>query len=585
MNESIIGYLYNGNIFDSHQFPIAYPHLVNDEKIHKIKINDFLGIGIMRHSLAHLMAQAIKQLFHNVCFGIGPVTDHGCFYDVKLENQLNDKDLRNIEKKMYSLIDKNIPIKYNQKTKSEITNIFQHDHLKKKILENINQDILSVYEQEEFMDLCKGPHVRSTGQITKFFKITHVEVLLDGTQRVYCVSFLEKEHLNKYLNNSKDHRQIIENMNLAFFNPISPAMVFWQAKGIQLVENIMSIVRKNTKDFFEIVTPPMANNKLWNMTGHMQEYKENMFVMPDDNCALKPMNCPLHAIYFQHQSRSYKDLPFRVSEFGKVFRNEFNGGLIGLKRLQYFTQDDGHIFCTMEQCAQEIEKFIESVISIYSALGLKGHGDFPDFIFQLSTSEKHPDSNKILQDILEKKNIIYTINTNDGAFYGPKIEIHIKDHNFKYWQCGTIQVDMSICKKLDVTYIDSNDAKQYPVVLHRAILGSIERFLGIFLESYEMPFYLHPVQIVILSVNENNIEKVQQLKNILGDFRVITDTSNNSINKKIRIHSKSQIPYVIVVGEKESNSDILTVRYKNQLEEIPRDEFLKKLTLLNRNSM
>ena len=571
--ESIVGYLVNGNVQDLHEH--------TTETQNPIYKNSIFGLEIIRHSCAHIMAQALQNIYKHVSFAIGPTTDNGFFYDFQIydnhQNVINISfnDLEKIEQEMKNIIKSNL--KFIKKTMSKID--FQNttnDKFKTHILkENIKDEIISTYQQGDFIDLCRGPHVTNSETIGEHFKlisISEVSWKNHRMQRIEGICFATQEDLENYEKNKEkqqenDHRKLGKTMDLFSFSPLSPGCVFWHPRGLWIVEKIKEIIRKiGYKNFNEFETPALLKTELWQKTGHLANYRENMFVLEKEDLCMKPMNCPCHALLFKEKRLSYRDLPYRIAEFGSCFRNEDQGGVIGLKRVRKMVQDDGHIFCSIEHIESEIKRFLEDADKLYKIFGFK------EYIFKIATiPEKHIGSEDLWREAeghlmrgLNSRQ--YIISPGDGAFYGPKIEIHFKDNLGRIWQCGTIQVDCFLAERLEAEYIDSNSQKQYPIILHRAILGSLERFIAVLLENGPLPLWLQPVQMYILPISEKFINYANQvlisLQNL--DLRAMVVDDNATLSKKLKNAMDEKIELCIIVGEKEKLNQTITIRYKNE---------------------
>lgn len=546
-------------------------------------------VNKIRHSCAHLLANAVKELYLNeVQVIIGPVIENGFYYDFFFENNktLNDEDLIKIEERMIEIRDKNLPLIKEFISYNDALKLFKDlkEEYKIKILNKIQKDEkITIYKQGNFLDLCRGPHIENTKEI-KFFKLTKVSgSYWEGNsknqklQRVYGVAFENKKDLDDYLNFLKeaekiDHRKLGSKLELFKQIEYSPGDVFWLPNGVFLYNKLKEIITNEIKDDYqEVITPQLVNKKLWELSGHWDKYKENMFISSVDDeeseFALKPMNCPCHMELFKSEIRSYKDLPLRYSEFGKCHRYEPKGSLYGLMRVRSFCQDDGHIFCTEDQIESEAILFYNLVKKIYSKFG------FDEVLVKVSTRpdiyagdlESWDKAEKSLFTTLEKNNIKYDIQEKEGAFYGPKLEFQLKDCIGRSWQCGTFQVDFVLPKRLEVFYIDKNDTKKHPVVLHRAVFGSIERFIGILIEHYKgkFPIWLSPIQYVVLGVSNKFDEyvdiKFEDLQK--KGFRVVADKTNERLGNKIRKYTSLGIDKenIIVIGEKEID-EILKIK-------------------------
>ncbi|WBF65750.1 MAG: threonine--tRNA ligase [Candidatus Kinetoplastibacterium crithidii] len=549
-----------------------------------ITIYDKEALEVIRHSTAHLLAYAVKELYPDSKIAIGPVIDNGFYYDISCKHTITLEDLVVIEQKMHELALKNEPIvreHYSRDNAIELFTTLGEDY-KVEIISQIPEDEnLTLYREGQFVDLCRGPHVPSNGFL-KHFKLLKVSGAYwrgnsknEMLQRIYGTAWLTKEQQDDYLNmlqeaEKRDHRRISKELDLFHIQEEAPGLVFWHPKGWVIWQEIEKYMRSIYLEngYKEIKSPQILDISLWKKTGHLDNYSENMFVTHSENrdYALKPMNCPGHIQVFNSVLRSYKDLPIRYGEFGQCHRNEYSGSLHGLMRLRGFTQDDGHIFCTEKDLQNECIDFTKLLQKVYNDFGFK------DIIYKISTRPKKRIGDEDAWDLAEKAlmnslselGCDFEISPGDGAFYGPKIEYMLKDAIGRNWQCGTIQVDFFMPSRLNAEYVDSSDKRRVPVMLHRAILGSIERFIGVLIEHHagSLPIWLSPIQVVICCISEQSEEYAKFVMNDLKDrgFRAIVDLRNEKINRKIREHSLQKIPYVLVVGEKEKSNLTISVR-------------------------
>lgn len=574
----IVGISINGNIYDLRD------EIKAENKVEFITTQDEKGLEILRHDLAHILAQAILNLYPEAKFGIGPATEFGFFYDVLCNQTIKQEDLSRIEKEMQKIIDQNLEIAKIVVSKDEAKKIFQdlNQPYKVKLLENIDPTAkITLYKQGNFLDLCKGPHGLSTGY-SKYFKIVSISGVYwkgnkEGTmlQRIYAIGWYKKEDLVNYLAlkeqaEKRDHRKLGQELGLFHFQEEAQGMVFWHDKGFQILLALQTYIRKkqNKYGYIEVQTPILCSDALWQRSGHMEKFAENMFFVKidDKSLALKPMNCPCHIEIFKRKQISYKNLPMRMAEFGRCHRNEASGALHGLMRVKSLVQDDAHIFCTEEQILQETLSFFEMVKEIYTDLG------FHDFSIKFATrpniragDDKTWDrAEQTLLEAIKATNIAYSFLPGEGAFYGPKIEFHLKDSLQRSWQCGTLQLDYVLAERLDAYYIDENSSHQRPVILHRAVLGSFERFIGILLEEHSgrLPLWLAPTQIAIATVTSECREFAQNICNLLRqeNIRVMLDAQNNTINYKIRNLISQKIPLIGIIGMHEVEKNIITIR-------------------------
>ena len=556
----------------------------NDSKVVIITSLDKEGIEIIRHSFAHLIGHAVKQLYPNIKMAIGPVIDNGFYYDIFSEYRFTPEDLIKIENRIHNLIKKNYDVEILQVTKKEAIKTFQErdETFKLRLIEEIpDEGLINLYKHEEYIDMCRGPHVPNTSHL-RHFKLLKLSGSYwrgnsenESLQRIYGTAWAKEKELNDYLTRieeaeKRDHRKLGKKHSLFHIQEESPGMIFWHPNGWTIYQVLEKYVREilNKNDYLEIKTPQAVDKSLWEKSGHWDKFREDMFTTASENrtYAIKPMNCPCHIQVFNQGLKSYKDLPIRLAEFGSCHRNEPSGALHGLMRVRNFTQDDAHIFCTEEQIQAEVSTFIDLVFEVYKTFG------FDEIIIKLSTRpEKRVGSENIwdkseeaLMKALDNKSIKWELQPGEGAFYGPKIEFSLKDCLDRIWQCGTIQVDFSMPIRLDATYVDLNNEKRNPVMLHRAILGSFERFIGILIEQYEakFPIWLAPYQIILLSITDRNIEKClkfNQLINIKG-YRSKVDIRNEKIGYKIREATIGRIPLIAVIGDKEEEVDSVALR-------------------------
>ena len=556
----------------------------NDSKVVIITSKDKEGIEIIRHSFAHLIGHAVKQIYPNIMMAIGPVIEDGFYYDIFSEYRFTPEDLIKIEERINTLIKTNYNIDILQVSKEEAIKTFQErdETFKLRIIEEISdEEPINLYKHEEYIDMCRGPHVPNTRHL-RYFKLLKLSGSYwrgnsenESLQRIYGTAWGKEKELNDYLKRieeaeKRDHRKLGKKHSLFHIQEESPGMIFWHPNGwiiYQVLENyIREILKKN--NYLEIKTPQAVDKSLWEKSGHWEKFREDMFTTASENrtYAIKPMNCPCHIQVFNQGLKSYKDLPIRLAEFGSCHRNEPSGALHGLMRVRNFTQDDAHIFCTEEQMKEEVSNFIDLVFEVYRTFG------FDEIIIKLSTrpekrvgSEEIWDkSEKALKMALNNKNLEWELQPGEGAFYGPKIEFSLKDCLNRVWQCGTIQVDFSMPIRLDATFVDINNKKRSPVMLHRAILGSFERFIGILIEQYEakFPIWLAPYQITILSITNRNIDQCQEFNRLLNlkGYRSKVDIRNEKIGYKIREATISRIPLIAVIGDKEQEIDSVSVR-------------------------
>lgn len=556
-----------------------------DSLIEIVTLDSKDGLEIYRHSTAHLMAQAIKRIYgeKSVKLGIGPVIEDGFYYDMDIEKPLSSDDLASIEKEMEKVIQENLPIVRRVVSRTEAIKTFEEleEPLKLELIRDLPEDaVITIYDQGEFFDLCRGPHLPSTGRI-KAFKLMNVAGAYwrgDSNnkmlQRIYGTSFPKKAQLDEHLHvleeaKKRDHRKLGKELELFMFSEEAPGMPFFLPKGMTIRTELENFARElqRQRDYDEVRTPLMMNNRVWEQSGHWDHYKDNMYFTNVDETkfALKPMNCPGHMLIFKNSLHSYRELPIRLSEFGQVHRHELSGALNGMMRVRTFCQDDAHLFVLPEQIEDEISRVIALIDYVYQVLGF-------EYKVELSTrpedsmgsEELWNQAEQSLQNVLDKLGIEYHVNEGDGAFYGPKIDFHILDALKRSWQCGTIQLDFQMPEKFDLSYIGEDNQKHRPVVIHRAIYGSIERFIGMLTEHFAgvFPLWLAPVQAKLLPVSENYIDYALQVKKSLEEIgiRVEVDVRNEKLGYKIREAQLEKIPYMLVLGENEKNSESVSVR-------------------------
>ncbi|MDC3044618.1 threonine--tRNA ligase [Prochlorococcus sp. AH-736-B04] len=555
-----------------------------DSKVVIITSKDKEGIEIIRHSFAHLIGHAVKQIYSDIKMAIGPVIEDGFYYDIFSKYRFTPEDLIKIENRINKLIKTNYDVEILQVTKEEAIKTFKErdEIFKLRIIEEIPEDgLINLYKHEEYIDMCRGPHVPNTRHL-RHFKLLKLSGSYwrgnsenESLQRIYGTAWAKEKELNDYLirieeAEKRDHRKLGKKHSLFHIQEESPGMIFWHPNGwtiYQVLEKyIREILKKN--DYLEIKTPQAVDKSLWEKSGHWEKFRDDMFTTASENrtYAIKPMNCPCHIQVFNQGLKSYKDLPIRLAEFGSCHRNEPSGALHGLMRVRNFTQDDAHIFCTEEQIQEEVSTFIDLVFEVYKTFG------FDEIIIKLSTRpEKRVGSEEIwdkseeaLTKALDNKNLKWELQPGEGAFYGPKIEFSLKDCLNRVWQCGTIQVDFSMPIRLDATYVDIQNEKRNPVMLHRAILGSFERFIGILIEQYEakFPIWLAPYQIIILSITDRNIEKCLKFNELINNngYRSKVDVRNEKIGYKIREATLGRVPLIAVIGDKEEEIDSVALR-------------------------
>ncbi|GAB6518102.1 threonine--tRNA ligase [Bacillus cereus] len=559
-------------------------NIEENAEVEIITIDSNEGVEIARHSAAHILAQAVKRMYGDINLGVGPVIENGFYYDMDLPSSVNIEDLRKIEKEMKKIINENIKIERVEVSREEAAKLFQemNDRLKLELLEAIpSGESVTLYKQGEFVDLCRGPHLPSTGYL-KAFQLTQVSGAYwrgdsnnQVLQRIYGVAFSSQKELEEYLHfveeaAKRNHRKLGNELELFMFSEEAPGMPFYLPKGQMIRNELEAFLREIQKEYNyqEVRTPFMMNQEVWERSGHWGHYKDNMYFSEVDNksFALKPMNCPGHMLMFKKKLHSYRELPIRMCEFGQVHRHEFSGALNGLLRVRTFCQDDAHLFVTPKQIEDEIKSVMEQIDYVYKTFG---------FEYEVELSTRPEDSmgddklweqaEAALENVLQSLNYKYRLNEGDGAFYGPKIDFHIKDALNRSHQCGTIQLDFQMPEKFDLNYIDENNDKKRPVVIHRAVLGSLDRFLAILIEHFggAFPAWVAPVQVKVIPVSNAVHEQYANeiaLKLAQAGVRVEQDARDEKLGYKIREAQMQKVPYVLVIGDKEMENGAVNVR-------------------------
>ncbi|ARV92502.1 threonine--tRNA ligase [Bacillus cereus] len=559
-------------------------NIEENAEVEIITIDSNEGVEITRHSAAHILAQAVKRMYGDINLGVGPVIENGFYYDMDLPSSVNVEDLRKIEKEMKKIINENIKIERVEVSREEAAKLFQemNDRLKLELLEAIpSGESVTLYKQGEFVDLCRGPHLPFTGYL-KAFQLTHVSGAYwrgdsnnQVLQRIYGVAFSSQKELEEYLHfveeaAKRNHRKLGSELELFMFSEEAPGMPFYLPKGQMIRNELEAFLREIQKEYNyqEVRTPFMMNQEVWERSGHWGHYKDNMYFSEVDNksFALKPMNCPGHMLMFKNKLHSYRELPIRMCEFGQVHRHEFSGALNGLLRVRTFCQDDAHLFVTPKQIEDEIKSVMAQIDYVYKTFG---------FEYEVELSTRPEDSmgddklweqaEAALENVLQSLNYKYRLNEGDGAFYGPKIDFHIKDALNRSHQCGTIQLDFQMPEKFDLNYIDENNEKKRPVVIHRAVLGSLDRFLAILIEHFggAFPAWVAPVQVKVIPVSNAVHEQYANeiaLKLAQAGVRVEQDARDEKLGYKIREAQMQKVPYVLVIGDKEMENGAVNVR-------------------------
>ena len=570
----------DGNLVDA-------SHLIEaDAEVAIITNKSEEALELMRHDGAHVMAQAVQELFPGTQVTIGPAVENGFYYDFARDEPFHEDDLKTIEERMHEIVKRDLPIEREVMDRAEAIKVFGElgEKYKVEIIEDIipEGEEVSIYRQGDWFDVCRGPHLPSTGKLGKGFKLMKLagaywrgDSKNKMLQRIYGTAWPDKKQLNKYLHQleeaeKRDHRKIGKKLGLFHSQEEAPGMIFWHEKGWSIYLTVMDYIRQKLRmhGYQEIHTPSIVDRTLWEKSGHWDKFGDMMFTTHSENrdYAIKPMNCPCHVQIFNQGLKSYRDLPLRLAEFGSCHRNEPSGTLHGLMRVRHFVQDDAHIFCTEDQIQDEVSDFIDLVYDVYADFG------FTDVLVALSTrpDERVGDdaawdkAEKALEVALDKKGLDWKLQPGEGAFYGPKIEFVLKDCLGRQWQCGTLQVDFSMPGLLDAQYVAEDDTRQVPVMLHRAILGSVERFIGILIEEHEgrFPLWLAPVQAVIMNITDKQADFARKVQQNLAQqgFKVELDLRNEKIGFKIREHTLQRVPYMLVIGDKELENNTVAVR-------------------------
>lgn len=548
------------------------------------------GLMTLRHSAAHVMAQAIQHLYPGTKFAIGPAIEDGFYYDIESEHIFSQDDFAAIEKEMMKICKENLPIEKKVLTREEALSLFKEKNQTYKVIliQDLPEDaVISTYSQGDFIDLCRGPHIRSTGKLKTFKLMTVAGAYWRGDeknkmlQRIYATAFFNKEELEHFLfvraeAEKRDHRKLGKQLDLFSFHEEGPGFPFFHPKGMVVHNQLMEYERElfTEFDYEEIMTPIILSKNLWLQSGHWDHYKENMYLteIDEEEYAIKPMNCPGGILYYKTRQHSYRELPKRVGEFGIVHRHELHGALHGLFRVRVFTQDDAHIFMTQEQMKDEVIKTMEMYRKLYSVFGLEYHVELstrPDD--SMGSDELWEISTNALKDAIESAKVPYIVNEGDGAFYGPKLDFHIKDCLGRTWQCGTIQMDMQLPERFDVNYIGEDGEKHRAVMLHRAGYGSLERFIGILIEHFAgaFPTWIAPVQVKIIPVTEKHLSYAKSVSEALkgSHIRVEVEDGNDTLGYKIRKAQLEKVPYMLVVGDKEMQSHTVSIRSRKNGDE------------------
>jgi threonyl-tRNA synthetase len=594
---------------------------LNDGQIYDLQTAEALGIDgtdikadnssesleILRHSCAHMMAQAIKELYPEAKFFVGPVVKEGFYYDFKVESKISDDDLPTIEKKMKEIANRKLPIERYETTREEIINKFSNDELKQAVLSNIKDDTLTMYKQGDFEDLCRGPHLPNTRMI-RAFKLTRVAgAYLGGDEanemitRIYGIAFFDKGELNDYVRmleeaKKRDHRKLGTELELFTFNDdVGAGLPLWLPNGARLRSKLEHILYRahRIRGYEPVRGPEILKSEMWKISGHYANYKENMYftTIDEQEYGIKPMNCVGHIQIFKNSLVSYKDLPKKLFEYGVVHRHEMSGAMHGLFRVREFTQDDAHIFCTQDQIKEvifEVLEFVDALLKLFDfkyeiEVSTKPEKAIGDDIFWEKTT-------KGIMDALDENNISYGIDEGGGAFYGPKIDIKILDAIGRKWQCGTVQVDMNLPSRFNAEFINDKGEKEQPVMIHRAILGSFERFIGILTEhcAGEFPFAIAPTQVIFVPIADTHVTYAKQLQKELleNDMDSKIFDMNESLNKRIRMAEKQRVPMIVVIGDEEVEKQTVALRDRRKREQsnMTKDEFISMLNEIKKGS-
>jgi len=561
-----------------------------DAKLQIITPKDDEGLEIIRHSTAHLVGHAVKQLYPTAKMVIGPVIEEGFYYDISYERPFTPEDMEAIEARMRELIAQDYDVVKKMTPRDEVVEVFKSrgEDYKLRLVEDMpDEKAMGLYYHQEYVDMCRGPHVPNT-RFLKVFKLTKLagaywrgDARNEQLQRIYGTAWADKKQLDDYIRRieeaeKRDHRRLGKELDLFHIDEVAPGVVFWHPKGWAIWQQVEQYMRKVYRDtgYQEVKGPQILDKSLWEKTGHWQNYRENMFTTESEkrDYALKPMNCPGHVLIFKSDLRSYRDLPIRYGEFGQCHRNEPSGGLHGIMRVRGFTQDDGHIFCTEDHILEECVAYTGQLLKVYADFG------FTDILYKVATrpdnrigsDELWDKAESALMEALRRSGVEFVISPGEGAFYGPKIEYTLRDAIGRHWQCGTMQVDFNMAERLGAEYVTESSGRAHPVMLHRAIVGSLERFIGMLIEHHAgaLPAWLAPVQVAVLNISEGQADYASQVAKSLQNqgLRVLLDLHNEKITYKIRKHSLQKLPYILVVGEKEKEAGAVAVRARGNLD-------------------
>jgi threonyl-tRNA synthetase len=561
-----------------------------DARLQIITPKDDEGLEIIRHSTAHLVGHAVKQLYPTAKMVIGPVIEEGFYYDISYERPFTPEDMAAIETRMRELIAQDYDVVKKMTPRDEVVEVFKSrgEDYKLRLVEDMpDEQAMGLYYHQEYVDMCRGPHVPNT-RFLKVFKLTKLagaywrgDARNEQLQRIYGTAWADKKQLDDYIRRieeaeKRDHRRLGKELDLFHIDEVAPGVVFWHPKGWAIWQQVEQYMRKVYRDtgYQEVKGPQILDKSLWEKTGHWQNYRENMFTTESEkrDYALKPMNCPGHVLIFKSDLRSYRDLPIRYGEFGQCHRNEPSGGLHGIMRVRGFTQDDGHIFCTEDQILEECVAYTGQLLKVYADFG------FTDILYKIATrpdnrigsDELWDKAESALMEALRRSGVDFVISPGEGAFYGPKIEYTLRDAIGRHWQCGTMQVDFNMAERLGAEYVTESSGRAHPVMLHRAIVGSLERFIGMLIEHHAgaLPAWLAPTQVAVLNISEGQADYASQVAKSLQNqgLRVLLDLHNEKITYKIRKHSLQKLPYILVVGDKEKEAGAVAVRARGNLD-------------------
>jgi threonyl-tRNA synthetase len=562
----------------------------HDAKLQIITPKDDEGLEIIRHSTAHLVGHAVKQLYPTARMVIGPVIEEGFYYDIAYERPFTPEDMEAIEARMRELIAQDYDVVKKMTPRDQVIEVFKSrgEDYKLRLVEDMpDEKAMGLYYHQEYVDMCRGPHVPNT-RFLKVFKLTKLagaywrgDAKNEQLQRIYGTAWADKKQLDQYIQRieeaeKRDHRRLGKELDLFHIDEVAPGVVFWHPKGWAIWQQVEQYMRRVYRDtgYQEVKGPQILDKSLWEKTGHWQNYRENMFTTESEkrDYALKPMNCPGHVLIFKSDLRSYRDLPLRYGEFGQCHRNEPSGGLHGIMRVRGFTQDDGHVFCTEDQILEECVAYTGQLLEVYADFGFK------EILYKVATrpdnrigsDELWDKAEHALMEALRRSGVEFVISPGEGAFYGPKIEYTLRDAIGRQWQCGTMQVDFNMAERLGAEYVTESSGRAHPVMLHRAIVGSLERFIGMLIEHHSgaLPAWLAPVQVAVLNISEGQADYASQVAKSLQNqgLRVLLDLHNEKITYKIRKHSLQKLPYILVVGDKEKEAGAVAVRARGNLD-------------------